>query len=97
MRPMSRNSSSVQAMECEVRMTFSIAASGELALSGSFSNTSSAAPAILPFCKASISAASSTIGPRAVLMSTASGFISANCGLPSKPRVCGVSGQLTST
>jgi ribosomal protein L25 (general stress protein Ctc) len=46
----------------------SIASSGLSGATGSFSNTSSAAPAIRPARSASISAVSSTIGPRATLM-----------------------------
>src|SRR4029450_6097263 len=45
---------------------------------GSVSNTSSAAPAISPERSASTSAASSTIGPRAVLTRNADDFIRAN-------------------
>ena len=46
---------------------------------GSCSNTSSPAPAIAPRASASTSAASSTIGPRAVLIRTAERFMRPNC------------------
>lgn len=49
---------------------------------GSSSNTSTASPAILRACSASIRAGSSTIGPRDVLTTLAVGFIRANSGAP---------------
>ena len=60
-------SSSVHAIACGERTTFSRRWSGEAPGSGSSSNTSSAAPAMAPSASARASAASSTIGPRAVL------------------------------
>jgi len=63
---------------------------GELiaATGGSCSKTSSPAPASFPACSAAISAASSMIGPRAVLMITAVGFI---CGRAAAPMAWSVS------
>ena len=55
--------------------------SGWSAGSGSGSVTSSAAPAIARSCSARSSAAGSTIGPRAVLTSSAVGFMRASAGL----------------
>ena len=56
-------------------------------VNGSTSNTSTAAPAILRACSASIRAASSTIGPRDVFTNLAFGFIRANSGAPIRPLV----------
>src|SRR3990172_2772127 len=60
---------------CGASRTLSIVRSGLSVGRGSLSYTSSAAPPSAPFCRASISAASSTIWPRAALTSTASRFI----------------------
>ena len=76
--------SSVQHSECGVTITLSIASSGLSGATGSCSNTSSAAPAMRPSRSASISAASSTMGPRATLMKYAVGRICANCGAPTR-------------
>src|SRR5205823_15063770 len=69
---------------CGASMTLSICLKGLSAGRGSSSNTSRAAPAIRPSCKALTSAASSTTGPRAVLMSTACGCISASSASPTR-------------
>ena len=61
---------------CGVRMTLSIFNRGLFASGGSCSSTSSPAAAIQPSFKALISAGSSVVGPRPVLMKMASGFIS---------------------
>src|SRR5246127_1432418 len=53
---------------CAVRITLSILSSGLLLPGGSCSSTSSPAPAIQPSSSALISAASSVVGPRPVLM-----------------------------
>jgi hypothetical protein len=53
---------------------------------GSWSYTSRPAPAILPDCKAAISAAWSINGPRLVFTTTAPGFIIANSCAPMMPR-----------
>ena len=47
--------------------------------------------------RASISAASSTIGPRATLISHAEGFMAASAGRPSRPRVAALSGRVSTT
>ena len=60
---------------CGASMTLSIFNSGLFNGNGSCSKTSKAAPARRLACNASISALSSTSGPRAVLSSTALGFI----------------------
>ena len=60
---------------CGASNTFSMRKSGEEAGNGSTSKTSNAAPVIHPSCKAAINADSYTIGPRAVLINTALGFI----------------------
>mmetsp|Transcript_23709 Transcript_23709/g.60882 ORF Transcript_23709/g.60882 Transcript_23709/m.60882 type:complete len:291 (-) Transcript_23709:241-1113(-) len=65
--------------------------------SGSTSCTSSAAPAMTPARSASTSSASRTIGPRAVLMRYADGFIAASSAVPIMPRVCAFSGQWMDT
>ena len=52
---------------CEVSTTLSSSRSA-CGTFGSFSNTSSAAPAMVPACSASISAASSITEPRATLI-----------------------------
>ena len=87
-RPMSRNNSSVQAMECgDCEDHIFHGSQRRVRAEWFLFKTSSAAPPIFTPCNASIRAASSTIGPRAVLISTASFFMRANCGFPSKPRV----------
>ena len=60
--------SSVQHSACGVTITLSMPSSGFAGSTGSCSNTSSPAPAILPARSTSIRAGSSTIGPRATLM-----------------------------
>ena len=62
------DASSVRNAACDEIVTFSICASGWSRLSGSAWNTSSPACAICPLRSASISAASSTSAPRAVLI-----------------------------
>ena len=89
--------SSVQHSEWGVTITWSIASSGLSGAIGSCSNTSSAAPAIRRARNASISAASSTMGPRATLMKYAVGRIRANCGAPTRWRVSSLSRQQTAT
>ena len=60
---------------------------------GSAAKVSSPAPPKWPVFSASISASSSTTGPRAVLTSSAPGFISARSRAPMSPRVSSVNGQ----
>ena len=72
---------------CGVTSAFGAVRSGWPGGSGSASNTSSAAPAIVPPASAATSAASSTIGPRDVFTSTAVGFIRASSDAPISPRV----------
>ena len=67
--------------------------SGWSAGSGSGSVTSSAAPAIARSCSARSSAAGSTIGPRAVLTSSAVGFMRSSAASSIRWCVSGVSGQ----
>ena len=62
---------------------------------GSCSNTSSAAPAMRRFCSALINAASSTIGPRAVLTSSALGFIHSSAWASTRPRLRSLSTRCT--
>ena len=59
------------------------------------SNTSMAAPAGPPYCRASTTAASSTIGPRAVLIRTAPALIVENARHPSGRRLVGLRSQFT--
>lgn len=61
--------------------------------SGSLAKTSRAAPAMVLFFSAVISAISSTMGPLAVLMRMACSFMSANSRAPMRPLVASVSGQ----
>ena len=65
--------------------------------SGSGSVTSSAAPAISPACSAARSASWSTTPPRAVLTSSAVGFIRASARRRSECVVSGVSGMCSET
>jgi hypothetical protein len=69
--------SAVWPIMCGVRMTFGSARSGLSLGSGSTAKQSSAAPAIAPERSAAVSAASSTMAPRATLTRIAEGFISA--------------------
>ena len=72
------NASFVANAACGVAIRFFACNNGcSFEIGGSFSKTSTAAPAILPLLSASASASLSTTGPRAVLIRTASGFISA--------------------
>lgn len=79
----------VEAPMCGVMNTFSRPISG-LPVGGSFSNTSRAAPAIVPFFTASASACSCTTSPRAQLIRYAVFFIMENCSGPTMPLVSGV-------
>src|SRR5260370_25178614 len=72
---------------CGVASTFDRVRKGCRADKGSSSNTSSATPAIERDCRALISDASSTIGPREVVISRAVGFMSASSAAPTRPLV----------
>lgn len=76
-----------------VRETFGSFKSSLAILKGSLSNTSSAAPLIVPSLRAAIKAFSSTTGPLAVLSNIASFFMRESSRLPMRPLVLGVSGQ----
>jgi len=78
-----------------VRMALSSDQSGLPAGSGSVSNTSSAAPPIRFYFTAAARADSSTIGPRAMLMTQAVGFRARMISAETMPRVCGVSAAVT--
>ena len=67
------------------------------AIFGSASNTSSAAPQMMPSCKATSRSSSLTTGPRAVLMRQAVGFIWRKVSSVNRWRVSGVSGTLMLT
>ena len=79
--------SAVYQVTCGVRTTLSRLSSGLSAGTGSTAKTSRPAAASRPPRSASTSAASSTIGPREVLTSTASGFISASAAASIRPGV----------
>ena len=64
---------------------------------GSLSNTSTRAPAISPFYRASTRAFTSTTGPRATFTSIALFFIFPSSLLPIRPLVSGVRGQWSTT
>ncbi len=83
--------SPVEAARCGVTTTLSSSSSGPVY--GSAEKTSSAAPAIVPDCSASNSAASSISSPRAALTSRAPGRMRANAAASIEPRVSGVSGR----
>ena len=82
---------------CGVSSRFGQTRSGWPEGSGCTSNTSSAAPASAPACRAAASAAVSTTGPRATLMSTAPGRIRPISPASTRPRVASVSGQAITT
>ena len=74
--PFPADISSVHARACGLSTTWSMPSNGLSGAGGSLSNTSSPAPLIRRTRSASISAPSSTMGPRATLRRTAVGFIS---------------------
>ncbi len=78
-------------------ITFSICQRGESAGSGSFSNTSSPAPAIHPSRSARIRLASSIVPPRPMLKMWAVGFMARSSRSPIRWRVSGVSGIVRTT
>ena len=82
---------------CGDRMTCGIVSSGLSGLGGSTSKTSSPAPAIHFSCSALISAASSTVGPRPVLMKIAFFFIWRKWCSLRKPTASGVAGRCIET
>ena len=81
----------VDAPRCGVTMTFGCSSSG-LPTGGSFSKTSSAAPATLPDLNASSNAASSMMPPRAQLMIRTPFFIFSNWGVEIMCLVSGMRG-----
>ena len=95
--PSMRMHSSVWQIACGATITLSNASSGLSTGVGSCSNTSIAAPWMRFSRSASISAASCTTGPRAVLMKYADGFIFANSAAPIRPCVRSSSRQFTDT
>ena len=82
---------------CGVMITFSSPKKGWLGAGGSSTITSSPAPPRWPDVIAFCSAASSTTGPRHVLMKMASGFMVANSRVDIRPRVASESGTCTVT
>ncbi len=82
---------------CGVRITLSSASRGWPAGGGSCSKTSSAAPARCPERKASASARSSTMPPRAQFTSMAPRFIFASAVASTRLRVLSVSGTWSET
>ena len=90
-RAIATRDSLVDDPRCGRRTTFG---SGRSAgwTAGSFSKTSRPAPPRWPEARAAARAASSTIGPRAVLTRIAPAFIRANSAAPNRRRVSGVSG-----
>lgn len=76
-----------------IRLGSSTSSSGLPWRGGSVSSTSSPAPPSRPACKAASNAASSTSPPRAVLISSASGFIKASSAAPIRPRVSSFNGK----
>ena len=86
--------SSVDAPRCGVMITLSRSING-LSNGGSFTNTSSAAPATLPLFTASARASSLIMPPRAQLMIRTPSFITANCSASMMFRVSLMSGVCT--
>jgi len=78
-------------------MTLSIVSSGLDGSTGSCSKTSSPAPAMMPARKASMRAASSATGPRAMFTKKASRFMSAKRRAFMRWRVSALSKQVAST
>ena len=85
--------SRVEPPTCGVTTTLGNCQRGLLGSGGSFVNASSPAPAMRPVWSATISALSSTTGPRAAFTSSAVAFIRANSAAPIMPRVSEVNGQ----
>ena len=89
------NASLVFEAMCGVRITFGSRASIEFLSSGWLPKTSRAAPAIVSFARASVSALLLTNCPRAVLTNNAVGFIRENSDEPNIDRVFGVNRACT--
>ena len=76
-----------------VMRVLGVCSRGLSAAGGSLASTSTPRPPSLPLCRASATAASSSRGPRAVLMRMAPGFMRARALALMMARVASVSGQ----